>query len=188
MKKFAIFAMLALELAVCGCGSNTPKNTITTSTSGNWEAQLLGGTGPTSQLNFVTAFSVTDTTGVVNQPLTFSSTNSISFFNANPCFSLGESAESESGSATLKTNTAGQVTGTLNLAITSSTTGAVLTLTGNLTGTSNGTTTTTGTLTNGVVVGTWTLTPGSSGDSSCASPSTPPSFVMCQGAATCTVP
>jgi hypothetical protein len=62
--------------------------------------------------------------------------------------------------------------------------GNVLTLTGNLTGTSNGTTGTTGTLSNGVVEGTWALT-GGQGDPSCTGGG---SFLMCQGAATCTVP
>ena len=61
MKKVAILALLALELAVAGCGnSNTNSQGLNTTASGNWEAQLTGGTGPTSQLNFVTTFSVTN--------------------------------------------------------------------------------------------------------------------------------
>jgi hypothetical protein len=59
-------------------------------------------------------------------------------------------------------------------------------LTGVLTGTSNGTTTTTGTLSNGVVVGSWSLAPGSSADPACTPISSNAAFVMCQGAATCT--
>jgi hypothetical protein len=62
--------------------------------------------------------------------------------------------------------------------------GNVLTLTGDLTGTSNGTTSTTGTLSNGVVVGTWTLT-GGAGDPSCTGNG---DFLMCQGNNTCTAP
>jgi len=185
MKKLAILAMLALEFAVCGCGANPP-TTVTTTTSGNWEAQLFGGTGPTAQLNFVTSFNVTDTTGITNEPLDITG---FGFFNAGSCFTLGPTAVTESGTATLNTNSAGQVTGTLNLVVNSTTSGSVLTLNGNLTGTSNGTTTTTGTLSNGVVVGNWTLTPGAS-DQSCATPANANSatFIMCQSAATCTVP
>jgi len=182
MKKLAILAMLALELAVCGCGANPP-TTVTTTTTGNWEAQLLGGTGPTAQLNFVTSFNVTSTTGGSPQPLNITG---FGFFNAGDCFALGETAQTESGVATLNTNSAGQVTGTLNLVVTSTTSGSVLTLTGNVTGTSNGTITTTGTLSNGVVVGNWTLT-STAKNSNCTTPANA-TFVMCQGAATCTVP
>jgi len=186
MKKIAILILVALEIAVCGCGT-TPQNTITTTTNGNWEVQILGGTGPTSQLNFVTSFSVTDTTGIANEPL---SITGFGFFNAGPCFVLGADQESESGTATLSTNSAGQVTGTLNFVVTSNSSGgSVLALTGNLTGTSNGTTTTTGTLSNGVVVGNWTLTSGAN-NASCTTPANSASatFLMCQNAATCTVP
>lgn len=182
MKKFAILAMLALQLAVAGCG-NTPTNTVTTTTSGNWEAQLIGGTGPTSQLNFVVSFNVTDTTGTANEPLDITG---IGFFNAGQCFANGNNATTESGTATLVTNSAGQVTGTLKMIITSSTTGSVLTLNGNVTGNSNGTTTTTGTLTNGVVTGNWTISAGASAPG-CVTPSNP-TFVMCQGTSTCTIP
>ncbi len=179
MKKLAILFVLALELAVCGCGSNTPASTTTTtSTSGFWEAQLTGGTGQDSLLNFTVSFSVNNT-----GPLDITG---FSFINAGSCFETGLNAETESGSTTLTTGSTGQVTGPFNLTITSATTGTVLTLTGNLTGTSNGTTTTTGTLSSGVVVGTWTLSPGSSADPSCTSVSANTTFLMCQGAATCT--
>jgi predicted transcriptional regulator len=59
--------------------------------------------------------------------------------------------------------------------------GNTLTMSGNVTGTSNGTPTTTGILSNGVVVGTWTLS-GGAGDSSCAGSG---NFIMCQGTSTC---
>jgi len=77
------------------------------------------------------------------------------------------------------------VTGTLTLTVQSITpAGNTLTLNGNVTGTSNGTIGTTGTLSNGVVAGTWSLT-GGAGDPSCTGGG---NFLMCQGAATCTVP
>jgi hypothetical protein len=175
MKKLACLIGLALELAVCGCGSNTiaPKTT-NTSTAGNWEAQLTGGTDQSSLLNFVTSFSVTN-----SGPLTITG---FGLINAGKCFANGVNGSTESGSATLVTGSANQVTGTLNFKVVSTTpAGNTLALTGNLTGTSNGTPTTTGTLSNGVVVGTWTLT-GGAGDSSCTGSG---NFVMCQGSNTC---
>ena len=181
MKKLAILALLALELAVCGCGKSPPKNSTTTTAGGNWEALLSGGKGAASELNFVTTFTVTDTTGANNQPLKITG---FSFFNAGACFANGASASTETGNATLNTSATNQVTGTLSFTVTSPA-GNVLSLSGNLTGTSNGTTTTTGTLSSGVVSGTWTLT-GGQGDASCSVPQG--TFIMCQGANTCTVP
>lgn len=183
MKKLAILALLALELAVCGCGNSTPQNSTTTTAGGSWEALLSGGTGAASELNFVATFNVTDTTGANNQPLTITG---FSFFNAGACFANGVGASTETGNATLNTSGTNQVTGTLSFTVTSVTpAGNGLSLTGNLTGTSNGTTTTTGTLSNGVVSGTWSLT-GGQGDASCAGQQG--TFIMCQGANTCTVP
>lgn len=184
MKKLAILFVLALEVAICGCGGNTTSTTSTptTATSGNWEAQLTNGTGQASLLNFVVTFSVNqigplDVTG-------------FSFFNAGSCFQTGLNQQTEAGSTTLATTSADTVTGPFNLTITSVSTGTVLKLSGTLTGTSNGTTTTTGTLSNGSVIGTWSLTPGSGASSSCtavpAPGNSPPPFVMCQGATTCT--
>ncbi len=177
MKKLAILILLALEFAVCGCGSSNTSNTTTsTSTTGNWEVQLTGGTAEASKLNFVTGFSVTNT-----GPLDITG---FSFINAGACFANGANGSTQTGSATLNTSSTNAVTGTLNFTVTSVTpAGNSLALTGNLTGTSNGTTTTTGTLSNGVVSGTWQLT-GGAGDPSCAGTGT---FVMCQGASTCTV-
>jgi len=182
MKKLAILALLALELAVGGCGNSTPQNSNTTTAAGNWEALLSGGTGAASQMNFVTTFTVTDTTGVSNQPLDITG---FSFFNAGACFADGVGASTETGSSTLNTSGTNQVTGTFSYTVVSITpAGNTLTLTGNLTGTSNGTTTTNGTLSSGVVSGTWTLN-GGQGNASCAGGGT---FLMCQGASTCTVP
>ena len=178
MKKLAILFAIALELAVCGCGNNTPTSTITTtSTGGSWEAQLIGGSGQASLLNFVVIFSV-NTSG----PLDITG---FSFFNQGACFDTTTDTTTESGSTTLTTNGNLTVTGPFTLTIKSNTNSNTLLLKGILTGTSNGTTTTTGSLSNGVVVGTWTL---NSTDTNCTGKvSSPPSgnFVMCQGAATC---
>lgn len=182
MKKLAILMVLALELAVCGCGTTPPSTITNTQTVGNWEAKLSGGTGPASQLNFVTSFNVTN-----NGPL---GDIIVGFYNDGSCFSTGENVTSESGTAAFTTNTqTDQVTGTLTLTVNSITpSGNILTLTsydGGLTGFSNGTSSTTGTLSSGVVVGTWALT------GPCASSETPPpsgTFVMCQGTTTCSPP
>jgi hypothetical protein len=174
LKKLAILIVLALELAVSGCGNNVPAAINNTSTNGNWEAQLINGTGQASLLNFVVSFSV-----INGGPL---DVTGFAFFNQGACFSSGLTSTSEAGTATFTTNNAGQVNGTLNLTVTSNTNGSVLKLTGQLTGRSNGTTTTTGTLSNGVVVGSWDLTPGKN-VTNCSTDSG--SFVMCQGAATC---
>jgi hypothetical protein len=177
MKKVAVLMLLALELAVSGCGTSSPSTTVSTSTTGNWEVQMTGGKGPASLLNFVTAFNVLN-----SGPL---SITGFGFINAGKCFTNGTNQQTVTGSATLSTTSTGSVTGTLDLKVVSVTPpGNTLALTGNLTGTSNGTTTTTGTLTNGVVVGTWSLT-GGQGDPGCAGSG---NFLMCQGTATCTVP
>ena len=191
MKKLALLLVLAVELAICGCGNPPISTIVTTNTSGNWEAQLFSNNAPVSGLNFVTSFKITNTinTTVSNEPLEVTGFN---FFNSGPCFDTGLSSETEAGTASLNTNNAGLVTGSFTFTITSTTIpGNVLTLTtspnGALTGVSNGTTTTTGTLSKGVVVGTWTM---KSSNSACANsnPSGTNTFLMCQGAATCTPP
>jgi len=182
MKKLAILMVLALQLAVSGCGTGPAPNVVNTVTNGYWEAQLIGGTGSASQLNFVTTFNVTNV-----GPL---DVTSFSFINAGACFANGVKGSTEAGTASFTTNTStGLVTGTLTYTVTSAIpAGNVLTLTSypdGLTGTSTGTTTTTGTLTNGVAVGSWTLTgPCTNG----ANPSPSGTFTMCQGTATCKVP
>jgi len=186
MKKVvAISILFALGLALGSCGSSTPTNAITTSTNGTWEAHLTGGIGQASELNFNTTFTVTDTTGISNEPLSISG---FAFFNAGKCFTNGTNGTTWAGSATLITSSAGTVSGSLTFTVTSSTSSNVLTLntspSGGISGTSNGTTTTTGTLSSGIAWGTWALT-GGQGDPSCQGSG---NFIMCQGTQTCTIP
>jgi hypothetical protein len=177
MKKLAFLTLLALAFAVSSCGNSTPTDVTNTQAGGNWEALLTGGTGEASKLNFVTAFSVTN-----SGPLDITG---FGFINSGACFATGLNVENESGTADFTTSSTNQVTGTLSFTVNSiNPPGNTLALTGNLTGTSNGTTTTTGTLSNGVVSGTWALT-GGAGDPSCTGTG---NFIMCQGKATCTVP
>src|SRR5437899_9379617 len=141
--KRALRVLLGLEMSDCGCGnSTTPSTTHNSSTSGNWEVKLTGGTAEASKLNFVTAFSVTN-----SGPLTITG---FSFINAGKCFANGVNGSTQTGSATLTTSSTNAVTGTLTFTVQSvNPSGNTLTLNGNLTGTSNGTTGTTGTLSNG---------------------------------------
>ncbi len=184
MKKFAILMLLALELAVAGCGTGTPHNYTNTQTSGQWSAQLTGGTGEASKLNFVTAFNVINI-GTLD-------ITSFGFFNEGACFGNGVLGSTESGSASFTTNiSTDEVTGSMTYTVTAHEppNGSVLTLTSlpdGLTGTSNGTTGTTGTLSNGVVVGTWVLTAAAACTGGPAQVTG--TFLMCQGDNTCVAP
>jgi hypothetical protein len=174
MTKFAILSLLVVAFVLSSCGSvPVPTTVISTTASGNWEAQLTGGTGQAALLNFVTNFQVTDV-----GPLTI---NGFNFINTGTCFVTQEQA---SGSAQYTTAGDGQVTGNLDYQILSRIpTGNTLKLKGLLTGTTTVTNGTIGTLTNGAVTGTWTLT----GSSDCGGSSgVSGTFTMCQAHATCT--
>jgi hypothetical protein len=188
-KLAAILGVLALQLAVVSCGSTVPYGTIATSTSGNWEAKLIGGTGQAAQLNFVVAFTLTNNFGTL-EPI---DVTGLGFFNSSECFPPngvnGASSVNVNGNAELTASSSDQVTGTLSLTVNSIPPGNTLVLTasppnGGLSGTSSGTTSTVGTLSNGVAWGTWQLTGGQS-DASCTGSGT---FLMCQSGVTCTIP
>ncbi|MGO9086894.1 MAG: hypothetical protein ACLQBK_16855 [Candidatus Sulfotelmatobacter sp.] len=183
MKTVSFLTLLALALAVCNCGTRTPTTTVETTTTANWEAQLVGGVGQASLLNFVTQFTVTTVNGGSQRfvPTGFS------FYNAGACFVT--TIIPPVGVASLNTNSQDQVTGSMTYTITSQVpSGNVLILTttpnGGVSGTSNATPGTIGTLSNGIVWGTWTLT-GGSGDSGCTGMGT---FIMCENTTTCTIP
>jgi hypothetical protein len=177
MKKFALFVALAFELAVCGCANNAPNTTVSTTTTGNWGAQMTGGTGEAALLNFTTQFTLTANSGV-NEPLDIVG---FSFINAGECFGTAVADNREAGNATLTVSSTNTVSGSLNFTVTSATNGNVLTLVapdGGLTGTTNGSPGTVGTLSNGIAVGTWTLT---SSDTNCIpTSSVSGTFLMCQ--------
>jgi hypothetical protein len=181
MKKLAFPMVLALVVAISGCGSTTlaPTTNNTESPDGNWGARLTGGADQASLLNFVTSFRLYNS-GTLD-------ITGFGFINQGACFALGtidNPGSSESGSATLTTSTqTDEVTGTFSFTVKSiKPPGNTLILNGNLTGTSSATPQTTGILSNGVVVGKWSLT-GGAGDASCNGGG---SFIMCQGTDTCT--
>jgi hypothetical protein len=183
MKYLAILVLVAVGVGALACGHTILPPIIQTTTSGNWEAQLIGGEGQTSLLNFIVGFSVLNTNGGTTEQLTMTN---FSFFNSQSCF-VAEGLPI--GSANLTTTSENQVTGNMTITVTSSVpAGNTLTLsTVNSNGQSVGSVygaVNNGALTNGIVTGEWTLTSTGSG-STCQGSGT---FLMCQGAATCTAP
>jgi len=187
MKIVSFLTLLALALAAGSCGTRTPTTTVETTTTADWEAQLVGGIGQASELNFVTQFTVTTVNGATQQL----SITGFSFINAGACFVTA--VIPPVGVASLNTNSQHQVTGSMTYTITSQVpSGNVLTLTttpnGGVSGTSNANPGMIGTLSNGVVWGTWSL---QSTDPNCIGGATPPvtgTFIMCENTDTCTIP
>jgi len=183
MKKSAILVLLALELVVSGCGGGSSTTSTATTNANNWEAELSGGTGSASELSFVTEFTVSDTVSGTTQPLNIIG---FGFINQGACFVSGQT---ETGNASLTTGSTDNVAGSMTYTVKSGVpSGNTLTLTtspnGGVSATSSGNSATTGNLSSGIVWGDWKLT-GGQGDASCAGSGT---FIMCQNAATCTIP
>jgi hypothetical protein len=188
MKKLAILCLMALELALGGCAIPPPTTQVNTTASGNWEAQLSGGTGEGALMNFTTTFQFANL-GAVD--ITY-----LNFLTSNACFQGGQTATATitcpNNACTLPN---GQFSGVFTYKIVSGIpAGNALTLKGTITGTSSGTAGTIGTLTNGAVTGTpgppnskthdygWKLT----GSSDCGGKNgMTGTFTMCQGSATC---
>jgi hypothetical protein len=196
MKKLAflgLLALVAIAAVLASCGSNQIQELPSSSVSGNWEAQLTGGTGPASALSFVTNFNLFVTNGSPAQNV---NVNSINFINANPCFPVQPGVKI----TTQLTNNINlqKVTGSLILTITSNPLGGGNVLhmsadpnatppTGELIGTAPANN---GNVTNGGVNGMWWLVPDSSIPNnqcpSVGSETSPKPFIMCQGATSCT--
>jgi hypothetical protein len=117
MKKLSVAWLVALVLALVGCGSNGSKGNI----NGNWTAIL-------SDTNFSFSTSV-----VVNNDGTLS-VDQFSFSTNGPCFVSGET---ESGSFAFAGDFNGNLTGQFNFKVQSgSPSGNTLTLTGTVNGNS----------------------------------------------------
>lgn len=123
MKMLAFLCLLGLAALVSSCGSNQIEALPTSNISGNWEAQLTGGTGPAALLNFLVNFNLFVTNGSPTQNV---NTNDLSFINPNSCF---PGLSSVTGSTRLTNNlSTTQITGSIMFVIKSQT-GNVLTLT-----------------------------------------------------------
>ena len=146
MKEVAILLLVALMLN--GCGSTTP--TVQSASGGIWQSAMLGGEGPASGLSFITQFTVANSGAI--------SVSNFQFLNSIPggCFLV--IGEDPSGILLASYNTADQVVPPFTFTFTVVSGGNTLTLTGtSMTGQLN---TTTDTLSNGVIMGNWTVTGG----------------------------
>ena len=133
MKQFAVVVLLAVGLALVGCGSN---NDNPANINGTWNASLMSN-GNTTSFNFGTSLKV-------NGDGSLSVTN-FNFTTNSSCFD----SETESGSFTLSGNFSGNVNGQFGMTVQSqSPMGNNLALTGTVNG--------------NTISGNWTLT-GSSG-------------------------
>jgi hypothetical protein len=181
MKKLAVIALLGMGMWLSSCASGTNTPVVQTGAGGIWEAQLVGGLGEASLLDFTVQFSV----GAGGGPLDITSIPAFLNNNQNSCF---PAVSGYSGSAVLATSASNQVTGSLSFTVSSGTsstvtTASTLTLTAGpdstpptegVTGTSSGTSDNSA-LSNGVVQGVWSL----SGGTGCTGSGT---FTMCQEA------
>jgi hypothetical protein len=134
MKQFAVAFLLAVGLALVGCGSN---NNNPANINGTWNASLMS-SGNTTAFNFGTSLAV-NADGSLN-------ITHFSFTTNSTCF---ESGETESGSFTLSGNFNGNVNGQFGMTVQSM-------------GNSGNTLALTGTVSGNTISGNWTLT-GSSG-------------------------
>lgn len=193
MKKLAflsLVALMAVAVVLSSCGSNQIQELPTSSISGNWEAQLTGGTGPASALNFLINFNLFVTN---NSPTQNVNVNDFAWINSNPCFPSVPNVTPPAVQLTNNINTQ-KITGSIVFTI-KSPTGSILNLsanpnatppTGELIATA---TSSNGVVTNGGVNGMWWLTPGTGpNDKQCSAgtETNPLPFIMCQNATTCT--
>jgi len=145
MKEVAVFLLLALMLNGC---SSSPS--VQAAASGGWQAELLGGIGPASGLSFITQFSVGG-----NGALSVSNFQFLTQIDGG-CFPVTVTT-TPTGTLDVTYNAADQVTGTFSFTVVSG--GNTLTLTStSVTGTFNANTNTP--LTDGSVIGNWTMTGG----------------------------
>jgi len=163
MKEVAILLLVALMLN--GCGSS--QTAAQAAEGGGWAAVMSGGESTSSGFSFNTQFTVGS-----NGALSISS---FELLNQDTCF--GTSIPASGGTLDVTYNSADQVTGTFSFTITSAA-GDVVTLTSSsVTGTVN---TNGNTLSNGSIIGSWTLAPGSGSTCVVASGT----FTMTQAAST----
>jgi hypothetical protein len=152
MKQVAILLLMVLMLN--GCSS---MRTLQSTTSGNWQAVMFGGTGPASGFSFITEFTVNGNNALNVSSFQFLTVNT---GGSASCFPINGGTVGGS-IANYVVNTNDTVTGDLTFTVTSG--GNTLTLTGTLTGTATVTGTppnTSTTLTSATVTGLWSVTGG----------------------------
>jgi hypothetical protein len=127
MKQVAL--LLVMVLMVSGCNN---MRTLQSTTSGSWQAQMLGGVGQASGFSFITQFTVNSDSTLNISFFQFLTVNSAS--GITPCFPINGGIVTGS-IAQYVVNTNDTVTGTLTYTVASN--GNTLTLVGNLTGTAS---------------------------------------------------
>lgn len=143
MKKLALVVLLAIEVALAGCGSG-PTSTVKAA-DGTWQSALIGTDAGVGVFNFLTKFSVG-----ANSAL---SVSYFSFLNTGPCFPL--TGETAGGIFTVTSATTTSTSANFQFTVHSG--GASLAMTGTAAGTTDSSANTTWS----TITGTWTLTGGS---------------------------
>ena len=147
MKEVAILLLAALLLN--GCSNSTP--TVQSASGGTWQSVMVGGEGTASGFTFITQFTVANNGAL--------SVSSFQFLNSIPpadggCFPA-TILTTPTGSLIASFNSDDQVIPPFSFSYVVVSTGNTLTLTGtSMTGTLN---TTNNTLSNGIIMGTWTV-------------------------------
>ncbi|MBZ5680629.1 MAG: hypothetical protein LAO24_11025 [Acidobacteriia bacterium] len=144
MRNLAILVLLAMELAVIGCGGST--TSTVKAADGTWESALAGSNAGVGVFNFITSFSVGGSGSL--------SVSYLSFLTTGPCFPI--SGNTASGTFNV---TATGTTPTADFQFTVQSGNSALAMTG----TATGTTDSSGNVTWSTITGTWTLT----GDTGC---------------------
>jgi hypothetical protein len=142
MKEFAVLLLLALLLN--GCGDNHVANPQVAA-GGVWQSEMLGGDGAASGLSFIAQFTVAN-----NGAMNFTSFQLLTQIDGG-C--LPVTGPRPTGTLMVTPNAANQVSGTFSLTVVSGANTLTLTST-SVTGTLNGIN---DTLSDGVIIGTWTL-------------------------------
>jgi hypothetical protein len=143
MRTLAILGLVALELMVAGCGSNSNSTSTTQAANGIWESALVGTDAGVGVFNFTTAFTVNSDNSL--------SVTYFSFLTTGPCFPL--TGNNTSGSFDVTTT---GTTPAANFQFSVESGGSTLSLTGTATGTTDASGNTTWTS----ITGSWSVTGG----------------------------
>ena len=143
MKEFAVLLLLALMLN--GCGDNHVANPQVAA-GGIWQSEMIGGDGTASGLSFITQFTVAN-----NGAMNITSFQFLTQIDGG-CFPVANGPR-PTGTLKVTPNSANQVSGTFSFSVVSGPNTLTLTST-SVSGTLNGIN---DTLSDGVIIGTWTV-------------------------------